>query len=724
MTLETCVAQLRDEVTLLNDKFGSIASLGDGVPEALAIAANGNGGFSTAYRRVISDAAATVTAADRVIAYSSLTDARTVTLCAASAFPAGARLLIIDESGSCSPTRSLTISRAGLDTINGLTSAVVGFPYGSICLESNGSNKWAIVDRTILEPERVSLARFVTPGTTNHTAAIQAWWDYILSKLVDSEVQSTPVVGYIPQGVFTATSGLTLDASKYNVQIFGSGWGSRLVNVKIIASKPFFAMSDLTLSGSTGGLDGLVLASGQAKVTRCYIRDKSIGVLCQSGSHSVILNSIIHRCGVGVSYTGGAGGLDLVGTDVLSCTSGGILFQSGGELKINGGHVMSNANYGLKVAYLADSMVEGGLVDRPSESYFHGVTITGNGIGSEAYAVSSIASHSGGDRIAVTLSGPHRLSRGYGKLKLTGTNVVGYDNINTYVYDVLSDTEVVLDLAYVSGAAGVLNGQGFDLIFSGTDVGYNRGMHFIGGNINHTLFNGVYNAQFHGTRLKDRIWMDAGSQNSQIFISRVGPTETYGGGDSDTPQSERVREIPISGPGSVHAWTEVVSSQDGTKTNFGPGGEFIALRAPRAGTGLNPDRTPAAINELRAGTAGTFINGQKFNDYPFEITFSLSNDTATSITIPQGRNSALIHVMVSGSGEPNLTASGLIVLDAGNSLEAAKIQGGSTIEVTTGVLSGTTGNDTKFTVSPASTGLIYFESRMSGTRAVRVRYLN
>jgi hypothetical protein len=40
--------------------------------------------------------------------------------------------------------------------------------------------------------------------------------------------------------------------------------------------------------------------------------------------------------------------------------------------------------------------------------------------------------------------------------------------------------------------------------------------------------------------------------------------------------------------------------------------------------------------------------------------------------------------------------------------------------VTTGTLSGTTGTDTKFTVSAHTDGKLYFENRTGGTRTVYV----
>ena len=44
--------------------------------------------------------------------------------------------------------------------------------------------------------------------------------------------------------------------------------------------------------------------------------------------------------------------------------------------------------------------------------------------------------------------------------------------------------------------------------------------------------------------------------------------------------------------------------------------------------------------------------------------------------------------------------------------------GGADIEVTTGALDGTTGNDNKFTVSAHTNGSLYLENRLGGTKNI------
>lgn len=109
-------------------------------------------------RTPISDTAYSVLGTDRLVSYTTLTAARIITLPAASAYPIGARLTIADESGSCSATNALTINRAGSDTINGTTSTVVSTPYGSVSIESNGSNAWTILSNRAVSTSRTAIA--------------------------------------------------------------------------------------------------------------------------------------------------------------------------------------------------------------------------------------------------------------------------------------------------------------------------------------------------------------------------------------------------------------------------------------------------------------------------------------------------------------------------------------------------------------------------------------
>jgi Major tropism determinant N-terminal domain len=125
-------------------------------------------------RTPVSDANYTALTSDRLVAYTALTAARVVTLPAASAYPTGSRLLVVDESGACSATDTITISRGGTDTINGASSATLSSPYAYAALESNGSNAWTIVDNSTLGmAQQAASAVAITGGTINGTTVGQ-----------------------------------------------------------------------------------------------------------------------------------------------------------------------------------------------------------------------------------------------------------------------------------------------------------------------------------------------------------------------------------------------------------------------------------------------------------------------------------------------------------------------------------------------------------------------
>ncbi len=118
------------------------APIGGSVPAA--------GSFTTVAvaRHAVADANYTVAAGVSIVAYTSITAARTVSLPAASSFPAGARLVVVDESGGCSTTKTITVSANGSDTIGGAATAALAAAYAGLVLECNGSNKWAVLAQT------------------------------------------------------------------------------------------------------------------------------------------------------------------------------------------------------------------------------------------------------------------------------------------------------------------------------------------------------------------------------------------------------------------------------------------------------------------------------------------------------------------------------------------------------------------------------------------------
>jgi len=97
----------------------------------------------------VSDATSNMVASDRNIAYTAITAARVVNLVAANSYPAGTELCVYDDSGNCSATNTITVTRAGSDTIDGPFGASstwqIAQPYGFVRIKSDGTSKWTVV---------------------------------------------------------------------------------------------------------------------------------------------------------------------------------------------------------------------------------------------------------------------------------------------------------------------------------------------------------------------------------------------------------------------------------------------------------------------------------------------------------------------------------------------------------------------------------------------------
>lgn len=120
-------------------------------------------------RTAVSDANYTAQTTDRTIAFTALTAARTVTLPASSGFPTGTQLTVFDESGACSATNTITIARAGSDTIDGAASALISSAYGYLALQSNGAGKWTVVDQSTTSLPVVTIG---TPFDPNNVLSV------------------------------------------------------------------------------------------------------------------------------------------------------------------------------------------------------------------------------------------------------------------------------------------------------------------------------------------------------------------------------------------------------------------------------------------------------------------------------------------------------------------------------------------------------------------------
>lgn len=97
-------------------------------------------------RTAYGNANETIAATARVVALTAaLTAPRTWTLPLANAAGAPPYILIVDEAGGISGTNTLTLARAGSDTINGLTSLVLNTARSFVILARNGATGWTVL---------------------------------------------------------------------------------------------------------------------------------------------------------------------------------------------------------------------------------------------------------------------------------------------------------------------------------------------------------------------------------------------------------------------------------------------------------------------------------------------------------------------------------------------------------------------------------------------------
>lgn len=87
------------------------------------------------------DAAETLSGGTTYHGVTALSAPRTLTLPAASDLSDGDELVVQDESGAAG-THTITIARAGSDTINGATSATITSNYGRKRLIKRGAGQW------------------------------------------------------------------------------------------------------------------------------------------------------------------------------------------------------------------------------------------------------------------------------------------------------------------------------------------------------------------------------------------------------------------------------------------------------------------------------------------------------------------------------------------------------------------------------------------------------
>ncbi len=219
-------------------------------------------------RTAVNDAPYSVLATDGTIAYTALSAARVVGLPAASAFPTGRALTIVDESGGCSPLNVLNVTPNGSDKIDGVNAAVsVNAPYGFITLQSNGlagpNGKWTIID----EPVGMIATQPLTLGANGAGMTFKTI-EQSVTLSGSSTTASVPIpANCIVYGVSTRVTTAVTGAPSFGVGVSGNAtlFGGALsvtvgaTNYGLIGPAPYYASTNLIVTPTSGSFTGGVL---------------------------------------------------------------------------------------------------------------------------------------------------------------------------------------------------------------------------------------------------------------------------------------------------------------------------------------------------------------------------------------------------------------------------------------------------------------------------------
>jgi hypothetical protein len=221
-------------------------------------------------RTAVADQNYQILATDRVVSYTSLSAARVVTLPAANAVNPGQEFIVGDISGSCSATNTLTITRAGSDTIDGATTEIIAAAYGKRRLISDGVSKWGF-DKGLLRvsnnlSEVDASAAKINLGLNNVTNVAQLPSSYLdtdtaLAANSDTRVPSQKAIKYYVDhlgGVSTSTVN-TFTAAQIGALTNGaltSSSGSIAINMATSNNFSHTMTENTTLAAPTNAVAG------------------------------------------------------------------------------------------------------------------------------------------------------------------------------------------------------------------------------------------------------------------------------------------------------------------------------------------------------------------------------------------------------------------------------------------------------------------------------------
>lgn len=220
-------------------------------------------------RTSVNNADYTIVATDRLVVQTgTLSAARTFTLPAASSVNAGQALRIADRSGTITDTNTITIARAGSDTINGATSLVLNRPRQGVTLVSDGASAWNYSVSPPIAGGALAPGRLLIAGTGQLTIP------GVALSAVSTAVLSANQDRYTPVEIFTP---ITLDQLAIEVTT-ASGAGTT-IRMAIYAQ------------GIDGNPGALIVDAGTVAADSTGVKAASINTTLQPGRYLLAINS-------------------------------------------------------------------------------------------------------------------------------------------------------------------------------------------------------------------------------------------------------------------------------------------------------------------------------------------------------------------------------------------------------------------------------------------------
>jgi hypothetical protein len=250
-------------------------------------------------RAAVADVAYAAQVGDRLIAYTSLSAARAVTLCAAAAFPTGTRLTVVDESGACSAAKTIAIYRAGADTIGGATSAVLSSAYGYLALESDGVGKWTTVDQATSNLGPIGVGTAADPNNALSVYGASALFNGVNFNFTINKAAAADTASIIFEDGFSGRAQIGLNGAddfSFKVAPDGATWATALT---IAAANGDATFAGALLSTSAAGVGYATGAGGTATQTT----SKSTAVTLNAAAGRITMNAASLAAGAIVAFT-------------------------------------------------------------------------------------------------------------------------------------------------------------------------------------------------------------------------------------------------------------------------------------------------------------------------------------------------------------------------------------------------------------------------------------